>query len=85
MLKCNGDSTCQAACRTDNPCGAQDPKRVNVTTTSASASTATASPTETPVNTDSTGAASRMNLDMGHVYGLCVVVGGFVAGFATLL
>lgn len=55
-----------------------------MTTTTASA-TATPSATETPVNTDSTGAASRMAVDMGHVYGLCVVVGGFVAGFATLL
>lgn len=56
-------------------------------TTTAKATTATAS--ETPVNTlvnGATGAAPRMaSVDMGHVYGLCVLVGGFVAGFATLL
>lgn len=34
-----GDSACQASCRTDHPCGAQDPKRYNSTsTTSAGAS-----------------------------------------------
>ncbi|OQD69196.1 hypothetical protein PENPOL_c002G09219 [Penicillium polonicum] len=87
VLKCNGDSTCQNNCRVKNPCGAQDPKRVNVTTTTAKAATPTAS--ETPVNTlvnGATGAAPRMaSVDMSHVYGLCVLVGGFVAGFATLL
>lgn len=87
VLKCNGDSTCQNNCRVKNPCGAQDPKRVNVTTTTAKAATPTAS--ETPVNTlvnGATGAAPRMaSIDMSHVYGLCVLVGGFVAGFATLL
>ncbi|KXG51525.1 uncharacterized protein PGRI_089180 [Penicillium griseofulvum] len=88
VLKCNGDSSCQNNCRVKNPCGAQDPKRVNVTTT-AKAATPTAS--ETPVNTlvngnGATGAAPRMaSVDMSHVYGLCVLVGGFVAGFATLL
>ncbi|OJJ46077.1 hypothetical protein ASPZODRAFT_133057 [Penicilliopsis zonata CBS 506.65] len=30
---CQGDSSCQSACRQDNPCGAQNPTRVNVTTT----------------------------------------------------
>ena len=58
-------------------------------TTTAKAATPTAS--ETPVNTlvngnGATGAAPRMaSVDMSHVYGLCVLVGGFVAGFATLL
>lgn len=87
VLKCNGDSTCQNNCRVQNPCGAQDPKRVNVTTTTAKAATTTA--TATPVNTlvnGATGAAPHMaSVDMSHVYGLCVLVGGFVAGFATLL
>ncbi|KAJ5971214.1 uncharacterized protein N7479_001132 [Penicillium vulpinum] len=94
VLKCNGDSTCQNNCRVNNPCGAQDPKRVNVTTTTTTTKSATPAATETPVNTNingngatgATGAAPRMALvDMSHVYGLCVLVGGFVAGFATLL
>ncbi|KAJ5124548.1 uncharacterized protein N7515_008373 [Penicillium bovifimosum] len=87
VRKCDGNSVCQNACRVDNPCGAQDPKRVNVTTTATKSATPTA--TETPVNTlinGATGAAPRMtSVDMGHVYGLCVLVGGFVAGFAALL
>lgn len=32
---CNGNTACQSNCRTQHPCGAQDPTRVNVTTTSA--------------------------------------------------
>ncbi|CAG8430190.1 unnamed protein product [Penicillium salamii] len=82
VAKCNGDSNCQYDCRTKNPCGAQDPKRVNATNTTATAAATTA--TQTPLNTGSTGAAPRM-ADMSHVYGLCVVVGGVVAGMATLL
>ncbi|KAJ5153950.1 uncharacterized protein N7500_009389 [Penicillium coprophilum] len=88
VTKCDGDSTCQNKCRVDNPCGAQDPKRVNITTTAKSASpTATQTPVNTLVNGNgATGAAPRMaSIDMSHVYGLCVLVGGFVAGFATLL
>ncbi|KAE8451041.1 hypothetical protein EG329_004713 [Mollisiaceae sp. DMI_Dod_QoI] len=32
---CNGNTACQSDCRTQHPCGAQDPTRVNATTTSA--------------------------------------------------
>lgn len=39
---CNGDSTCQSACRASHPCGAQDPVRVNTTSTT---STMSATPT----------------------------------------
>ncbi|CAI7589426.1 unnamed protein product [Penicillium glandicola] len=90
VLKCNGDSTCQYNCRVDNPCGAQDPKRVNVTTTTTTTQSATATASKVSVNTlingEPTGAAPHMaSVDMNHVYGLCVLVGGFVAGFATLL
>ncbi|KAJ5463294.1 hypothetical protein N7475_008238 [Penicillium sp. IBT 31633x] len=88
VLGCDGNSVCQNNCRVDNPCGAQDPKRVNVTTT-AKKTTASATATQTPVDTLVNGAnsaAPRMvSVDMSHVYGLCVLVGGFVAGFATLL
>ncbi|KAF9238439.1 hypothetical protein DTO012A7_8967 [Penicillium roqueforti] len=96
VLNCDGNTTCQNNCRVDNPCGAQNPKRINVTTTTTTttANTATATASETPVNTlvngngdtSATGAAPRMvSVDISHVYGLCVLVGGFVAGFAVLL
>ncbi|KAJ5240875.1 uncharacterized protein N7469_002466 [Penicillium citrinum] len=76
-------NTCADACRSDHPCGAQDPKRVNVTTTSAAATTSTTMPS---INTkEATGAATRFSLEMGHVVGSCALVGGFVAGFAILL
>jgi len=42
---CNGDSTCQSACREDHPCGAQDPYRGNASLSSTMASTATPSGT----------------------------------------
>ena len=38
VTACNGASSCQSDCREKNPCGAQDPKRVNESTASASAS-----------------------------------------------
>ncbi|KAF7116231.1 hypothetical protein CNMCM5793_004307 [Aspergillus hiratsukae] len=87
----SSDSACQSACRSDHPCGAQNPIRVNVTTTSA-----TSSPTNNAASTStlppftgeptSKNAAIRgLSVDIGHVYGLCVVVGGFIAGFAVLL
>ncbi|KAE9368495.1 hypothetical protein N431DRAFT_428274 [Stipitochalara longipes BDJ] len=39
VASCNGDTTCQSACREDHPCGAQNPTRVNSTTISTMAST----------------------------------------------
>lgn len=46
QANCNGDSTCQAACVQDHPCGAQEPRRYN-TTSSATGATATATGTAT--------------------------------------
>ncbi|KAJ5156587.1 hypothetical protein N7492_009390 [Penicillium capsulatum] len=81
--KCTS-SACQDACRADHPCGAQDPKRVNVTTTS-TAMTSTSMPSLLRTN-EPTGAAPRGSIiDMARVYGACVLVGGFIAGFAILL
>ena len=37
------DSSCQSACRSDNPCGAQDPIRINTSTISTMAATTTSS------------------------------------------
>ncbi|KAJ5677524.1 uncharacterized protein N7477_003157 [Penicillium maclennaniae] len=91
VAKCaQTDSSCQAACRDDHPCGAQDPVRINATTTTTTttspASSATASSTSNPIGTDAaTGGAVRMSLELGQLYGLCAFVGAFVAGFAVLL
>ncbi|KAF2154639.1 hypothetical protein K461DRAFT_202830, partial [Myriangium duriaei CBS 260.36] len=38
---CGQDNTCSDECRADHPCGAQDPKKVNLTTTSATAASST--------------------------------------------
>lgn len=43
IANCGGDTTCQSDCRSQHPCGAQNPTRVNVTTTSSTA-TATTTP-----------------------------------------
>lgn len=40
---CSGDTTCQSNCRSQHPCGAQNPTRVNITSTS-STMTATTAP-----------------------------------------
>ena len=37
----NGDTACQTSCRTAHPCGATNPKRVNVTSTSSMAAATT--------------------------------------------
>lgn len=80
-----GDSPCQSACREDHLCGAQNPKRVNVTTTTVAAATST-SPANLLGTNPATGGVPRLiSVEMGHVYGLCVLVGGIIAGFAVLL
>jgi hypothetical protein len=38
---CGGDTTCQSNCRSQHPCGAQNPTRVNSTTTSATMTSTT--------------------------------------------
>ncbi|KAJ5475125.1 hypothetical protein N7539_008191 [Penicillium diatomitis] len=93
------DSSCQSLCRTQHPCGAQNPIRVNVTTT---ASTSTASMTATGSNTatgtgtsgasgaaqshEATGGSARVQLgEISQIYGLGVLVAGVAAGFAGLL
>ncbi|KAG2415636.1 hypothetical protein HFD88_006827 [Aspergillus terreus] len=85
VARCSAaDSACQSACRTDHPCGAQNPQRYNTTSTSASVPAATTSlPPFT--GTPDEGAAVRYMAGLGQVYGLAVVVGGFLAGFRILL
>lgn len=38
VASCGGNTLCQSACRSDHPCGAQNPTRVNLTTTTSSVS-----------------------------------------------
>lgn len=80
------DSACQSNCRTAHPCGAQNPPRVNVTSTASSSAAATSTSASVIQTGGATGAAPRAHaVEMGHVYGMCVLVGGIVAGFAVLL
>lgn len=50
---CSGDASCATSCREDNPCGAQDPERVNATSTTA-APTTSSTGTETEDDDDTT-------------------------------
>lgn len=91
VVNCEGDSACQSSCRQDNPCGAQDPTRVTLTTSLSTAS-ATASSDEIKGNSDDKNegddggsGAGRLALEIGQVYGVGVMVAGFVGGFALLL
>ncbi|KAL4888189.1 hypothetical protein BDV59DRAFT_147954 [Aspergillus ambiguus] len=79
-----GDSSCQSACRSDHPCGAQNPQRYNTTSTSTGVPAATTSLAPF-TGTAEKGAAVQQLADMGQVYGLAVVVGAFLAGFRVLL
>lgn len=54
------DTSCQSACRSDNPCGAQNPVRVNTSTISTMAATTTSSKSGT-----STGGSSASNTFTG--------------------
>lgn len=87
MNNCSGDSKCQAACRENHPCGAQHPTRVNVTTTPSP----TSSPTDVVYTgigegsaSDGTGAAGRLAVEVGQIYGIGIVVAGFLTGFTML-
>ncbi|THC88274.1 hypothetical protein EYZ11_012278 [Aspergillus tanneri] len=62
-----------------------NPRRVNKTST-ATVSTPAATTSLAPFTGEAdNGVAPRQLVDMGQVYGLVLVVGGFLAGFATLL
>jgi hypothetical protein len=39
VTDCNGDASCATSCREDNPCGAQDPERLNETDSDSSTTT----------------------------------------------
>ncbi|KAK7726033.1 hypothetical protein SLS57_003623 [Botryosphaeria dothidea] len=92
----SGNNQCASDCRTKNPCGAQNPTRVNTTTTS-SATTASATSSSTGSNFNSFGdgdsgdssssksGAGALALDLGAKYGLAMVISGLVGGAAILL
>ncbi|KAL7358532.1 hypothetical protein ACKS0A_02543 [Histoplasma ohiense] len=97
-INCGDSSSCVTACRVDNPCGAQNPKRVNSTSTAP-----TASQTGTPSGTNTGGvvytglgegatsaprkgtAGHAMVLHIGQVYGAGVLVAAFLLGFSMLV
>jgi hypothetical protein len=52
---CDGDSSCQSACRQDHPCGALNPTRLNTSTISTMTATSTAGGGASAVSTGSGG------------------------------
>ncbi len=87
MKACGSDNTCASSCRQDNPCGAQNPTKPNVTetaTTTTASATASSTATQTNVVNFRNAADSLQSLEIGRVYGLTVVLGALFAGFAML-
>ncbi|KAL2755808.1 hypothetical protein ACRALDRAFT_1064194 [Sodiomyces alcalophilus JCM 7366] len=94
------DSACASACREENPCGAQNPQRVNVTSSSAT-SEPTASNTADADDGIFTGMAGSENnndnndndddesaasaMQMGGGMGLALLMSAVFGGFAVLL
>jgi len=89
----NGDTSCQADCRQDHPCGAQNPVKPTTTSKSAmgtgAASTASGNVAYSGFGgstaTGSANAAAATLLEFGQFYGLGAVSAGIFAGFALLL
>lgn len=97
---CGRDHACATSCRADHPCGAQDPFKGNASISAAMSSAALASKTAAdqtaqtsiPVDgfggtqpTDSPKNSAPAMINLGQTYGLAVVLGGIVAGFAVML
>lgn len=55
VSNCSGNTDCEYNCRANHPCGAQDPKRVNITTSSSATASKTASSTNGGAATNSAG------------------------------
>lgn len=89
---CGSNNGCAADCQQNHPCGAQHPIRVNATTTSKTAS-ASATATNEVFNGLSDGSGGNTGggknaagvLRFGDSFGLAVVAGGLLAGFAVVL
>ncbi|ROT34978.1 hypothetical protein SODALDRAFT_329186 [Sodiomyces alkalinus F11] len=89
------DNACAAACREENPCGAQDPERVNVTSSSSASSEPTPSSTADANDGIFTGLAGSENnddndsaasvMEIGRGMGLAVLVSAVFGGFGIML
>ena len=93
---CGGDSSCQADCRQDHPCGALNPTRVNSTTSSTMAATGTSGATATgdTIYTGLGGSTSTSTpqdnfapgtFEMARVYTMLLSIGALFAGFTFML
>jgi len=89
VAACNGNTQCQSSCRVDNPCGAQNPTRINVTETD----TDSTEETESDSDDDDDDSVSTGRLDddiedaamsLGRSFGLATVAGTLFAAFALL-
>jgi hypothetical protein len=89
---CGQDNTCSDKCRSEHPCGAQDPFKPNAT---ASRTPSSSSPSQTTTdNPDPTGllgetstalpGAAPAMLNLGASYGMALTFAGFFMGFALL-
>ncbi|KAH7375254.1 hypothetical protein B0T11DRAFT_7516 [Plectosphaerella cucumerina] len=95
------NNQCSSDCRENNPCGAQDPQRVNATSSTSAGPEATAATTTTSSNggiftglngagpedeDDSTDSPSAAAvLESNRALGAALLIGGFLGGFAFLL
>lgn len=101
VTRCAGSSSCQSACRENNPCGAKNPTRVNTSTITTMSSTTGIASTQTgssvsqsvattfggtlPTNSFNGQNAGPVAIDLGRSYGLALVAGGIFAGFALVM
>jgi hypothetical protein len=97
VIDCSGDSTCQAACVDDHPCGAQNPTRINTTSSATQSATSSAGASSTnnvaytglggssAASTSTPKSGAQMTLDFGRSYGLAVVFASVFAGFALVM
>lgn len=89
---CHNDNICASSCRQDHPCGALNPQRANSSTTTSATASSTASQTSGQVFTGVLGATTSSEpgkgaaprMEVGRLYGLCVVLGSLFVGFALL-
>ncbi|TVY88931.1 hypothetical protein LAWI1_G004944 [Lachnellula willkommii] len=94
VAACNGNTDCQSNCRSQHPCGAQNPVRVNTSTSSVMPSTTSGGASNTQVYNGLAGATTtaasgkksgaQSAQDIGRSYGLAVVFAGIFAGFALV-
>lgn len=89
------NNQCASDCREQNPCGAQNPQKVNTTSSTAAVPSATPSKDPNQVfdglaggstdGADSNKGSGAAALHFGQTYGLAVVLTSLFAGFAIML